>query len=169
MPMLDVLLLWVHTVAWSVYVGGAVTMELVLRYAQQFMRPSQVAVVCQAAGRSYRWWSFVALMLLLATGIPLALDYPGGFDPRTLAGRVIWGICGLWLVQLALLALLAYRVHPDMHARADATMSQEEIARERRRLGQAIQRMDRVVRIELAGTLAALLFGAALHQHVLTN
>lgn len=165
---LDLPLLWAHTLAWAVYVGGAITMELVLRHAQQFMRPSQVAVVCQRSGRSYRWWSFYALLVLLATGIPLAWNRPGGFDPGGATGAVTWALCVVWLVQLGLLALLAFKVHPDMHARADATMSEAEIKEERQRIGQAIRRMDLVVRIELAGAIFALLLGAALHQQVLS-
>lgn len=166
---LHTLLLTAHCLGWAVYVGGSVTMELVLRHAQQYMRPSQVAVVCQASGKRYRWWSFVALMVLLASGIPLASRYPGGFDLATASGKLIGGISLLWLAQMAVLGLLAFRVHPDMHARADARLSDEEFAAERRRVGQAIQRMDRLLRIELGGAIFALLLGAALHQPTLIS
>lgn len=164
---LDTLLLTAHSIGWAIYVGGSVTMELVLRHAQQYMRPSQVAVVCQASGTRYRWWSFFALMLLLASGIPLAWNYPGGFDLANLSGQLIGAITLLWLAQLAILGLLAFRVHPDMHARADARLSEEAFKEERRRIGEAIRRMDLLLRIELGGAIFALLLGAALHQPAL--
>jgi uncharacterized membrane protein len=161
---MEYLLLAAHTLAWSVYVGGAITMELVLRYAQQFMRPSQVAIVCQASGRSYRWWSFVALTILMGTGIPLALRQTGAFDAGTPFGLLLWILCGVWLMQVVVLALLAFRVHPDMHARSRASMSEEEIHLDRLRIGEAIRQMDRLLRLELAGTIIAVLLGSGLHQ-----
>tara|TARA_B100002003_G_scaffold187783_1_gene176378 strand:- start:43 stop:531 length:489 start_codon:yes stop_codon:yes gene_type:complete len=153
-----------HILAWSIYVGGAITMELVLRHAQQFMRPSQVAIVCQAAGRSYRWWSLVALSVLMATGIPMALRQPHAFDASSTFGLLLWVLCGVWLLQVTILALLAVRVHPDMHARMAAGLTEEEIGRERQRVAVAIRRMDRLLRLELAGCIVAVLLGAALHQ-----
>jgi|TARA_Y100000310_G_scaffold102141_2_gene100309 uncharacterized membrane protein len=153
-----------HALAWSVYVGGAVTMELVLRYAQKFMRPSQVAIVCQAAGRTYRWWSLVALLVLMASGIPMALGQPHGFDLTTTFGLLVWMLGGVWLLQVFILALLSFRVHPDMHARMDVSLSKEEMQRERQRVGVAIRRMDQLLRLELAGCIVAVLLGAQLHQ-----
>jgi len=161
---MEYLLLTAHTLAWAIYVGGAITMELVLRYAQKFMRPSQVAVVCQASGRNYRWWSFVALTVLMTTGIPLALRQPGAFDPSTTYGMLLTGLCSIWLLQISILALLSFRVHPDMHARARATMSEQEIQVDRQRVGLAIRQMDQLLRLELAGTIIAVLLGASLHQ-----
>jgi uncharacterized membrane protein len=139
-------------------------MELVLRYAQQFMRPSQIAVVCETAGHSYRWWSLVALIILMLTGIPLALRQPGAFDVTTTFGLLLWILCGVWLLQMSILALLSFRVHPDMHARSRASMSEQEIQIERQRVGVAIRRMDQLVRVELAGTIVAVLVGAWLHH-----
>lgn len=167
---LEYLLLAAHTLAWSVYVGGAITMELVLRYAQKFMRPSQVAIVCQASGRSYRWWSLVALTVLMITGIPLALRQAGAFDVSTAIGLLLWGLCGVWLLQISILALLTFRVHPDMHARSRASMSEEEIRLDRQRVGLAIRQMDQLLRLELAGTIIAVLLGSSLHHlmHQLT-
>jgi len=43
----DSLLSTLHALAWSIYVGGAICMELILRHAQQFMKPSQTAYVCE--------------------------------------------------------------------------------------------------------------------------
>jgi hypothetical protein len=69
----------------------------------------------------------------------------------------------LWVIQVGLLALLSFRIHPDMHARVLPSMSKEEIHRERERVGFAIARMDRTLRTELVVVLFAVLAGASLH------
>lgn len=160
---LVVLLSVAHVLAWAVYVGGAITMELVLRHAQDFMKPSQIAHVCQYSGKRYRWWSFFCLVILLATGVPLALQQPGSFDYTTPRGMIVWFLCAVWVVQMGVLALLSFRIHPAMHARLTADMSPEQMTRERQRVGVAIQRMDRTVRTELAIALVAVFAGSALH------
>ncbi|MBD3647393.1 MAG: CopD family protein [Pseudomonadales bacterium] len=158
-----VLLSTAHVLCWAVYVGGAITMELVLRHAQQYMKPSQIAVVCQRSGKRYRWWSFYCLLLLMATGLLLAQQHPAPLDPSTAYGLTVWMLCGLWILQLAILGLLSLRIHPDMHARLTSDMSPEEMQRERARVGVAITRMDRTVRIELFCAIAAMFLGTILH------
>lgn len=150
----------IHALAWSVYVGGAICMEGVLRYAQNFMKPSQTAHVCEWSGKRYRWWSAVCLTILMATGIPLTFLTGLHETPYLL---VVLLLVGLWVVQVAVLVLLTFRVHPDMHARLLPSMSKEEMQVERARVGLAIVRMDRTVRIELAVAVVAMLAGSALH------
>jgi len=158
-----VLLSTVHVLAWCIYVGGAICMELVLRYAQTVMKPSQIAVVCQHSGKRYRWWSLLCLIVLLATGIPLALQHPAAFDPTTARGMTVWILCGLWIVQMAILGILSLRIHPDMHARLTTDMTPEQMQAERARVGVASVRMDRTVRLELFCAIAAMLAGSFLH------
>ena len=149
-----------HALAWSVYVGGAVCMELVLRHAQQFMKPSQIAVVCQRSGKQYRWWSFFCLLVLFGTGVLLARHSGLVLNRLDLASVALWGLVTLWLAQLFILGLLSFRIHPDMHARLTSDMTPDEIKVERARVGQAIVAMDRTVRIELGCALVAMLLGS---------
>ena len=149
----------VHALAWSIYVGGAIIMELVLRYAQGSMRPSQVAVVCQKAGHRYRWWSCLCLTLLLLTGLPLARPIVSGSSEAIVL--VVLG--GVWLALVLILALLSFYIHPELHIRVSSSMTEKEVTRERQRVGRAIVRMDITVRIELALAIFAVLLGAALH------
>ena len=166
---METLLGTLHALGWSIYVGGAVCMELVLRHAQTSMRPSQVAVVCQDAGRRYRWWAAASLMTLLVTGIllagPLLPDplLPGPLLAGGTRHLIVWGLFGLWLVQVTTLGLLALVTHPQMHSRADATLSSSEHQVERQRIGAAIRHMDRLLRFELGLALTALLLGSLLH------
>ena len=153
------LLATVHALAWSIYVGGAIIMELVLRYAQASMRPSQVAVVCQKAGHRYRWWSCLCLALLLLTGLALARPIVSG-SPEAI---VLFVLGGVWLALVLILALLSFYIHPEMHIRVSSSMTEEEVGRERQRVGRAIVRMDITVRIELALSMFAVLLGAGLH------
>lgn len=159
---MDTLLTAAHALAWCIYVGGGVCMEWVLRYAQDHMRPSQVAVVCQNAGQRYRWWSFVSLLVLAATGATLTDQHL--FETNTTYRATCLALTFVWLVQLVLLALLSFFIHPAMHARVSTTMSEDEVRAERQRVGEAIRRMDIVVRVELAGGLIALAVGAGLGQ-----
>lgn len=152
----------IHIMSWSIYVGGAICMELVLRHAQNYMRPSQIAVVCQNAGLKYRWWSLVCLILLLVTGILLAQKHPQSFDAATTRGLLTIGLCVLWLLQILILAFLSFRVHSDMHLRVSPSMTAEEIQTERQRVAAAIVHMDITVRVELACALIAMLFGTSL-------
>ncbi len=136
-------------------------MEFVLNYAQQSMRPSQTAIVCEFSGRRYRWWSFLCLLVLMATGTLLALRSNWVVD--SVQGASIMLLVLLWLVQMLILGLLTFRFHPDMHARLNTTMTKEQMKLERARVGVAIVRMARTVRIELAVAVLAMLTGASLH------
>lgn len=135
-------------------------MEFVLRYAQASMRGSQVAIVCQKAGHRYRWWSGLCLALLLVTGIPLA----GPIVPGSNEGIVVMVLGGVWLLLVLILALLSFYIHPELHIRVSPSMSEDEVAEERRRVGRAIVRMDITVRIELGLALLAMLLGASFHM-----
>jgi len=160
---MDTLLSMLHIIAWCIYVGGAICMELVLSHAQKFMKPSQTAVVCERSGQRYRWVSLACLLVLLATGWALALRSPEGFDPVSDRGRAILVLQLLWLLQLGLLTLLTFRFHPDMHARLVTTMTVDEMKVERQRVGVAIVRMNRTVKIELGVALVTVLVGASVH------
>lgn len=153
----------IHATSWSIYVGGAICMELVLRHAQNYMRPSQIAVVCQNAGTKYRWWSLVCLILLLVTGILLAQKHPQSFDTETTRGLITIGLCVIWLMQILILAFLSFRVHSDMHLRVSPSMTAEEIQTERQRVAAAIVHMDITVRVELGFAIIAMLVGTSLH------
>ena len=78
-------------------------------------------------------------------------------------GRGLFLLVVLWAALLVVVALMAFRVHPAMHARMNPGMSEPQIQRERERLGLAIRWMDRLLRTELALTLVALGLGAGLH------
>lgn len=158
-PLMMTLLATVHVLAWSIYVGGAIVMELVLRHAQGSMRPSQVAVVCQKAGHRYRWWSCLCLALLLITGLALARPIVSG-SPEAI---VLMALGAVWLALAMILALLSFYIHPEMHIRVSPSMTEDEVRQERQRVGRAIVRMDITVRAELALALFAVLLGAALH------
>jgi uncharacterized membrane protein len=151
----------VHAFAWCVYVGGSVCMELVLRHAQGYMRPSQVAVVCERAGQLYRWWSLVALTLLGVTGVALVLVI--GETIADMYASLLIAAIVLWVLQMVIWMRLTFGVHPAMHARLQPSMSEQEIALERSRVGAAIRRMDRYLRTELGLAVVALCVGASLH------
>lgn len=151
-------MIWVHNMAWAVYLGGAISMELVLRHAQQFMRGSQVAVVCQNSGRKYRWLSLACLIILLVTGLMRVT-----WVQMTQSEMVLlFGALLLWSLLVGILALLALHIHPEMHLRVSSSMTEEEVRTERKRVGVAIQRMDFWVRAELMIAVLAMMVGTAM-------
>jgi len=144
-------------------VGGAICMELVLRHAQNYMPPSQIAVVCQNSGRKYRWWSCLCLGILLLTGGLLVAYRQQAPEQDSPYWMILTVVCVVWIMQVLILAMLAYRIHPDMHLRVSASMSAAEISQERQRVAAAIVNMDIAVRVELLCALLAMMAGAALH------
>lgn len=170
---MDTTLGWLHAIGWSVYAGGAITMEWVLRYAQRTMPPSQVAVVCKRSGGRYRWFGLVSLLVIGLTGLGMVLrtddaDLAGrvGSPRLSLAdpyGRTLLLLAIAWFVLAAAVAAMAFWLHPAQAKRSPAEATPEAIQRERERVGRAIRLMDRVLKLELAVSLFALALGASLH------
>ena len=167
------LLATIHVIAWSVYVGGAITMEFILRYAQRTMPPSQIGVVCKRAGGRYRWLALAMLGVIGASGLAMVLETgDSGLrgrlgDPRLSLGdpygRTLLLLTLAWAVSLALVSLMAFRLHPAQSKRVKHDMSQEEVAAERLRVGRAIRHMELTLRSELVTALVAMALGASLH------
>ena len=90
-------------------------------------------------------------------------------NPGSIAGFTIWALLALWMVQMAILGVLSFRIHPDMHARLTSDMTPEQMQVERARVGEAIVKMDRTVRIELACALVAVFLGSIAHLNTVTS
>lgn len=170
---MSTLLATIHALAWSIYVGGAITMEFILRYAQKTMPPSQVGVVCKNAGSRYRWVALGALALIGASGLAMLIDTgDSGLrsrigDPELSLGdpygRTLVLLTFAWLVNVALVSLMAFRLHPAQSKRSHPGMTAEEIAVERARVGKAIKHMEVTLRTELVVAIIATAIGASLH------
>lgn len=163
----------VHVLAWSCYVGGAITMELILRYAQRTMPPSQVGIVCKHAGSRYRWYALALLAVIGASGLAMMLHTgDSGLrgrlgDPElSLAnpyGRTLLLLAIAWAISVTLVSLMAFRLHPAQAKRVRADMTPEEVAAERQRVWRAIRRMEVTLRAELFTAVLAIGLGASLH------
>ncbi|HJP41260.1 MAG TPA: CopD family protein [Dehalococcoidia bacterium] len=170
---MDELLAWLHAASWSVHVGGALTMEWVLRHAQRTMPPSQVAEVCKNAGMRYRWVALGALLAAGATGLLMLLS----IDDAELAGRIgnpaldlgdeygrtLLVLAVAWFALLFAVCAMAFWAHPAQRRRSHPSMSKDEIKLERQRVGQAIQTMDRILKFELILGIVAIGLGASLN------
>ncbi len=153
---------YVLLLAWSVYLGGALVMELVWRPAQEGLPMSQIGVACRRMGRRYRWIALSMLGLIGAVGLPLVLTGDGPLAVSTRHGRTVAGLVACWLVLAALVSGMAFLAHPALHSRTSAGMSPEERERARARVGRSIRRMDVLLRLELGVALVATLLGASL-------
>ena len=170
---MDTLLGAVHAVAWATYVGGALTMAFILRFAQETMPPSQVAVVCKRAGGRYRWLALGTLLVIGASGLLMVLrtddaDLAGtpGHPVLSLSdpyGRTLLLLAVTWALALASVLAMAFVLHPAQSRRSRPDMTKEDIQADRERVGRAIQRMDRVLKFELYLSLVSLALGASLH------
>lgn len=139
--------------AWAVYLGGALVMELAWRPAQEGMPMAQIGVACQRMGRRYRW---IALVSLAGSGVAGAAlmgvrGTGGSRGDAALVGALIVSWCAL----VALVALMAFVAHPALHTRTPSALPPEERASARVAVERAIRRMDRCLRAELAVALVA--------------
>ena len=169
---MDALLAWLHTAAWSLHVGGAITMEFVLRHAQRTMPPSQVAEVCKNAGMRWRWFALGALLLVGVTVVLLVLRLseadlaarPG--EPRLALddayGRTLVYLTAGWVLLIAAVSAMGFWAHPAQRRRSSPEMTREQIQEERRRVGRAIRIMDRILRFELVTGIICVAVGASL-------
>jgi len=150
---------FVLTLAWALYLGGTMTMELVWRPVQRCLPPGQVNVLCQRMGRRYRW---IALGSLALAGCALApaLRRPhllsSAYGRTVVAGLFCWALLAAGVLTMALLA------HPALHVRQHASLSAEERAVARARTRRAIRRMDVLLRSEIVLALVAALLAASL-------
>ncbi|MCL4866780.1 MAG: CopD family protein [Gemmatimonadales bacterium] len=170
---MDTLLGWLHAMAWAVYVGGALTMEWVLRYAQREMPGPQVGVVCKNAGMRYRWLALACLAVIGVTGawMLLRLDEahllarPGApmLSLSDSYGRTVLLLAATWGLLLATVAFMAFVLHPAQRKRSKPEMTKDEVAAERQRVGRAISRMDKALKFELLLAVVSVGIGASLH------
>lgn len=154
---------YVLLLAWSVYLGGALVMELVWRPAQDGMPMSQIGVACRVMGRRYRWIALSMLGVIGVTGLALLPGRPpGALTLSTGLGRTIVALVACWIALVALVVGMAFLAHPALHARTSASVSPDERSQARARVGSSIRRMDLMLRLELGVALVATLLGASL-------
>lgn len=165
---MDTLLGALHAIAWATYVGGAITMEWVLRYAQQTMPGSQVGIVCKNAGMRYRWLALACLVVIGITGglMLLRLD-ESGLPGRDLSladsyGRTMLLLVITWAGGMAAVLSMAFWLHPAQRKRSLPEMTAEQVAAERQRVGRAIARMDKALKFELVLAVFSIGLGASL-------
>ncbi len=164
---MDTLLGTAHALAWAIYVGGAITMEWVLRYAQRTMPPSQVGVVCKSAGMRYRWFALGSLAVIGITGLAMLFRLDGREHSLSLGGsygRTMLLLGAAWLLLAATVAAMAFWLHPAQRKRSRPEMSEAEVAAERQRIGRAIKQMDHALKFELVVSVLAVGIGASLQS-----
>lgn len=171
---MDTALGTVHALAWAVYVGGSITMEWVLRYAQRTMPPSQVGVVCKNAGTRYRWFALASLSVIGVTGLAMVLRLNDGdlaarsgspeLSLGDAYGRTMLLLAAGWLALFATVSAMAFWLHPAQRKRSRPDMTSEAIAAERQRIGRAIKQMDRALKFELVVSVLCIGIAASLQS-----
>jgi uncharacterized membrane protein len=155
-----VVLGFVFTLAWALYLGGSVAMEFIWRPVQRFVPPGQVNIVCQRMGRRYRW---IALGSLAVAGGALAPALRRShFTLSSAYGRTAWAGLTCWALLVLGVMTMALLAHPALHLRQDASLSSAERAAARERTRRAIRRMDLLLRADIAVALVAVLLTVSL-------
>lgn len=150
---------FVLTLAWALYLGGTVAMELIWRPVQRYLSPGQVNLLCQRMGRRYRW---IAIGSLAVAGGALAPDLRRPHLLSSAYGRTVCAGFACWAVLAAGVLTMALLAHPALHLRHDAGLSSQERAAARERTHRAIRRMDVLLRSEIVIALVAVLLAASL-------
>lgn len=135
----------------ALYLGGAISMELLLRHAQRYLPGPQTAVTCQVSGKVWKRWGQGALLVWGASTLGLL----AWVLPRALSRALGTAFFVVWIALAGVLATLSLVAHPALAQRIRPNASSEERLRAREELKRAIRRMDVLLRVELA--LASLL------------
>lgn len=156
--MLRAVLLGIALLAFAIYLGGAVAMELILRFAQEDLPGPQTAITCKVSGDLWKW---IALVSLSITGVSIAamLLLRSSVIPSGWYGVATAGFGASWVALMSILIKMSFRAHPALAFRPDPSMPPEEFAETRRALKRAIRRMDILLRTELG---IAIFMGACL-------
>jgi uncharacterized membrane protein len=150
---------FVLMLAWAVYLGGAVAMELVWRPIQRYLPPGQVNVVCQRMGRRYRW---IALAALAIAGGSLVPDLRRSHFLSSGYGRTAWADLACWALLAFGVMTMAVLAHPALHRRHDTSLDAQARAAAREQTLRAIRRMDLLLRVDIVVALVAVLLTASL-------
>ncbi len=106
---------FVHILAALVWVGGMWFLALVLVPALRRESPDRRAALLEAVGRRFRTVGWVAIAVLLITGVWNVANRGFGWDVFTTSGRfghILAGKLALVVVILALSALHDFRIGP---------------------------------------------------------
>ncbi len=141
----------IHVASTSLYLGGAITMELLLRHAQRDLPGPQTAVTCQVSGKMWRWWAQGAL------GLAGVSFFVSAARIASAPAGIVVVYSGVWFSLFLILLVLSYRAHPALARRVPPDAPPEIRARNRQELRKAIARMDKLLRAELC-LAAALTF-----------
>ncbi len=152
------------TVAWSIYLGGALIMELVWRPVQQIVPPSQTGVLCLRMGKKYKWMALAALILIAASQIIMVPH--GEFSTRFASVPIIanlnhpqlqnWQRYFLslgWVLLVAVVLGMGTLIHPLSHTKLPVIASESERLQFRKKRLSLIAMMNRMLRFELFAAL----------------
>lgn len=154
---------FLFTLAWTVYLGGALAMELVWRPVQRDIPPSQTGAMCRWMGRRYRWMGLGALGLVavtwstgraLGSTVLLASRQTVAAPPPT-GGWPALATVACWVCLVALVLGMGVLLHPRSHARWKAGADPATQAAARRRRARSMRFMEVLLRVELAVALSA--------------
>jgi uncharacterized membrane protein len=152
---------FVHILAALVWVGGMWFLALVLVPALRREPPDRRAALLEAVGRRFRTVGWVAIAVLLVTGVWNVANRGFGWDVFTAGGRfghILAGKLALIAVVLALSALHDFRIGPAS-TRARLQGDDPRRAESLRRLASWIGRVNALLALVVIWLAVALVRG----------
>lgn len=159
---------YLHALGVSIYLGGALVMELVLVPAQKAIPPAQAQVMGQKAADRYLILAWSALGLIVASGV-MRLYSMGNehflkgerlFD--TMYGRTLFTMMMLWLVLVANGAIMTFVLRPRLAGKMKAQVSAAQVQARQQQMMRAAEHLTLITRIDLAIAFLVALLGASL-------
>ncbi len=161
-----------HDLAFAVYIGGLFYAEIVLAPAASAVAPAQSAVVSRKAGDRQMIISWIALLVILITGILRLsrlhmLAFPGKFFlisaiASVSYGHTIFAMFGLWCMLAVFGLVMTFGLRPVLVGKIDPTLSRAEREQRQQRMMSAVRWMTIVMRADLLVAVAIAVLGVSL-------
>jgi len=166
------ILTFLHIVSMAAYAGGAFVMEFVLTPAQKAVPPSQARIMGEKTSQRYLWVAWIALAMLALTCVArLVLMHQLSFSPPffrdrlTLGdpyGRTTLALFLVWLIMVINGGILTFRIRPKLAQKFGSSATAQQVAKAQAEQERAAQWASRIVRIDLALAVLAIVFGVSL-------
>lgn len=163
---------FVHDIAIAVYIGGAISMELVLGPAQNSIPPAQAQVMGQKSADRFLWLVWGSLGFIIVSGIArvwrmnmLEGSWPFVADIMKLDvsyGRTIWAMFGIWILLVINGLIITFVLRPRLSGKMSAGVSAQRAAADRDIRMRAAHQVEILTRVDIGLALLAALLGASL-------
>jgi uncharacterized membrane protein len=153
-----------HILAIVTYVGGSFFLDVIFSRAQQYIPPAQASIMGQRVGRDFAITAYASLFVIAVTGV-VQMHYLNLFDVDIFTrgyGRWLAIKMGFWLILLVNGLIMTLLLRPRLEGKLPSRSAPEDAERKREDTMAAAVSLDRLVRVNLIISVAAVVVGASL-------